>query len=156
MCFKVPILSRASRPTKKTVWIPYEPGTANRFLMFDLNTNSFAVVLRCEPVPASTATTTPGPWRTIVGRVHGSTKSPSEFWGPKPWFRFPGDGSAHHAGHRRPRNRLVDAFRLLEYCRFMRRMAFPLLSGQKRRDGCKKITGDSRAENLTSKGLQSL
>jgi hypothetical protein len=28
---------------------PHEPGTANRFLMFDLNNNSFAFVLRCAP-----------------------------------------------------------------------------------------------------------
>ena len=38
-----------SADEKDTVWIPYERGTANRFLMFDLNTNSFAVVLRCAP-----------------------------------------------------------------------------------------------------------
>jgi 2,4'-dihydroxyacetophenone dioxygenase len=31
------------------VWIPTEPGIENRFLMFDLNRNSFAVVVRCAP-----------------------------------------------------------------------------------------------------------
>ena len=34
---------------EESAWIPYEPRTANRFLMFDLARNAFAVVLRCEP-----------------------------------------------------------------------------------------------------------
>ena len=43
-----PILGFAA-DEEEAVWIPYEPGTANRFLMFDLSNNSFAVVLRCAP-----------------------------------------------------------------------------------------------------------
>src|SRR5579875_3665731 len=31
------------------VWIPYENGTFNKFVMFDLARNHFAVILRCEP-----------------------------------------------------------------------------------------------------------
>jgi quercetin dioxygenase-like cupin family protein len=34
---------------KDAIWIPTEPGIENRFLMFDLNRNSFAVVVRCQP-----------------------------------------------------------------------------------------------------------
>lgn len=43
-----PVLGFAADESE-AVWIPYEPGTANRFLMFDLSRNSTAVILRCEP-----------------------------------------------------------------------------------------------------------
>ena len=34
---------------RDAIWIPTEPGVENRFLMFDLNRNTFAVVVRCQP-----------------------------------------------------------------------------------------------------------
>jgi hypothetical protein len=71
-----------SADEKEAVWIPYEPGTANRFLMFDLNRNTSAVVLRCGPAPASIATTILVPWRANVCRVLGSTRSPTGSLGP--------------------------------------------------------------------------
>ena len=72
---------------KDAVWIPYEPGTANRFLMFDLNNNSFAVVLRCAPGSGiDRHYHTGSQWRVIACRVPGSTRNTSGSRGPAPLF----------------------------------------------------------------------
>ena len=126
-----------SADEKDTVWIPYEPGTANRFLMFDRNTNSFAVVLRCAPgsgidrhyhTGSVAGYCLQGSWKykesdwiarpgTFVyerpGEAHtlqilGSETMVSFFHVMGPHITLDADG--REIGY-------VDAFRLLDYCR---------------------------------------
>jgi 2,4'-dihydroxyacetophenone dioxygenase len=122
---------------KEAVWIPYEPGTANRFLMFDLNTNSFAVVLRCAPGSGIDRHYHTG---SVAGYcLQGSWKYKESDWIARPGtFVYERPGEAHtlqilgdetmmsffhvmgphitlDAGGREIG--YVDAFRLLEYCR---------------------------------------
>ena len=76
------------------VWIPYEPGTANRFLMFDLNTNSFAVILRCEPGSGIDRHYHTGP---VAGYcLQGSWKYQESDWIARPGtFVYERAGEAH-------------------------------------------------------------
>ena len=121
----------------EAVWVPYEPGTANRFLMFDLNTNSFAVVLRCEPGSGIDRHYHMG---AVAGYcLQGSWKYKEHDWVARPRsFVYERAGEAHPLEVLRNQTMLsffhvmgphitlddegheigyVDAFRLLEYCR---------------------------------------
>lgn len=131
-----PILGFAA-DEKEAVWIPYEPGTANRFLMFDLNTNSAAVILRCEPGSGIDRHYHTAP---VVGYcLQGSWKYKEHEWIARPGtFVYEGAGEAHTLEVLGNETMLsffhvmgphitldsegrevgyVDAFRALEYCR---------------------------------------
>jgi 2,4'-dihydroxyacetophenone dioxygenase len=131
-----PILGFAAAENE-TVWIPYEPGTANRFLMFDLNTNSFAVILRCAPGSGIDRHYHTGP---VTGYcLEGSWKYRESSWVARPGtFVYERAGEAHTLQILGTETMVsffhvmgphitldvegreigyVDAFRLLEYCR---------------------------------------
>jgi 2,4'-dihydroxyacetophenone dioxygenase len=131
-----PILGFAAHDDEG-VWIPYEPGTANRFLMFDLNTNSVATILRCEPGSGIDRHYHIGP---VAGYcLQGSWKYEEFDWIARPGtFVYERAGEAHtlqvlgnetmvtffhvmgpHITLDREGRYIgyVDAFRQLEYCR---------------------------------------
>src|ERR1039458_1718722 len=118
-------------------WIPGEPGTFNKFLSFDLNQNSFAVLLKCEPGSGIKRHFHAG---TVVGyTVQGSWKYDEYDWIATPGsFVYEPAGEAHTlriVGNETmmtffhvlgPHMTLdeagkqigyVDAFTLLEFCR---------------------------------------
>lgn len=121
----------------EAVWIPYEPGTENRFLLFDLSSNSFAVLLRCAPGSGIDRHFHTGQVAGLC--LQGSWKYKESDWIAKPGtFIFEPAGDAHTLevlGQepmvsffyvKGPHITLdadgrqvgyVDAFRLLEYCR---------------------------------------
>jgi 2,4'-dihydroxyacetophenone dioxygenase len=124
-----------SADAKDSVWIPDEPGTANRFVMFDLNTNSFAVVLRCAPGSGIDRHHHTG---SVVGCcLQGSWKYKESDWIARPGtFVYERPGEAHlqilgsetmvsffhvmgHITLAADGREIgyVDAFRLLECCR---------------------------------------
>ena len=119
------------------LWIPYEAGASNRFLMFDLNANSFALILRCEP-------------GTVIDRHHhtgavvgyclaGSFKYKESDWIARPGtFIYERPGETHTfqvvgeetlvsffhimgpyimLDENNKQIDYLDAFRVLEYCR---------------------------------------